>query len=182
MKFTIPQEEKEVLEVVKYRPSISIIMPFEPKMSVKTELEYKLKLAVGRVESELMANYTSEKALPVLRRLRSVIKNLDFNTYKKSIAIFISPIFDKVYYLDIPVEEKIIVDESFEIRDLVYSKKEVHKYLVLVLSSKKTKIYLEKLLQALYLLFPMCRIMWLLTGMIFLKELEIFLTRITGEK
>jgi len=109
---------------------------------VKTELEYKLKLAVGRVESELMANYTSEKAMPVLRRLRSVIKNLDFNTYKKSIAIFISPIFDKVYYLDIPVEEKIIVDESFEIRDLVYSKKEMHKYLVLVLSSKKTKIYL----------------------------------------
>jgi hypothetical protein len=45
-------------------------------------------------------------------------------------------------YLEIPVEEKIIIDESFEIRDLVYSKKQLHKYLVLQLSSKGSRIYL----------------------------------------
>ncbi|MFI5133273.1 MAG: hypothetical protein ACHQEB_03000 [Chitinophagales bacterium] len=136
------EDEKDVFEAVKYRPCISIILPFEPKMSLKSELEYKLKLAVAKVESELLANYTEEKTLAILRKLRSVIRNLDFNTYKKSIAIFVSPLFEKVYYLDIPVEEKIILDESFEIRDLVYSKKEMHKYLLLLLSAKKTIIYL----------------------------------------
>ena len=50
--------------------------------------------------------------------------------------------FEKVLYLDISVEEKIIVDESFEIRDLVYSKKQLHKYLVLLLSNKVSRIYL----------------------------------------
>jgi hypothetical protein len=40
------------------------------------------------------------------------------------------------------VEEKILVDESFEIRDLVYSKKQLHKYLLLVLSGKESRIYL----------------------------------------
>lgn len=49
---------------------------------------------------------------------------------------------EKVYYLDIAAEEKIVIDESFEIRDLVYSKKELHKYLVLILSAEWTKIYL----------------------------------------
>lgn len=37
------QEEKEILEAANYLPSVSIILPFEPKMSAKTELEYQLK-------------------------------------------------------------------------------------------------------------------------------------------
>jgi hypothetical protein len=28
----------------------------------------------------------------------------------------LSPVFEKVFYLDFPVEEKVFVDESFEIR------------------------------------------------------------------
>lgn len=142
MKKNIFLETEEVLKAVKYMPCVSIILPFEPKMSLKSELQYKLKLALGRVESELLANYTEEKSLNVLRKLRSLIKNIDYTTHKKSIAIFASPLIEKIFYLDIPVKEKIIIDESFEIRDLVYSKKEMHKYLVLVLTGKKTKIYL----------------------------------------
>ncbi len=133
---------EEILHAVKYMPCVSIIMPFEPKMALKSELEYKLKLAVGKVDSELMASYTEDKALSVLLKLRALIKSLDYNTYKKSIAIFVSPVVEKVFYLDISVEEKIIIDDSFEIRDLVYSKKEMHKYLVLVLSAQKTRIFL----------------------------------------
>ncbi|MBL0358249.1 MAG: hypothetical protein IPP72_15885 [Chitinophagaceae bacterium] len=45
-------------------------------------------------------------------------------------------------YLEIPVEEKVIVDESFEIRDLVYCKKELHKYLLLLISSNGSKMFL----------------------------------------
>jgi hypothetical protein len=54
----------------------------------------------------------------------------------------VSPVFEKLLYLDVAVEEKIIIDESFEIRDLIYSKKQLHKYLLLLLSSKENKMYL----------------------------------------
>lgn len=133
---------KEVLDAVSYLPSVSIIMPFEPKMSLKTELSHKLKLAVAKIEQQLMENYDPEKVNAVMNKLHKVIADLNYDTYKKSIAIFVSPVFEKVFYLDIPVEEKLMVDESFEIRDIVYSKKELHKYLVLILSAEWTKIYL----------------------------------------
>ena len=55
---------------------------------------------------------------------------------------YINPVFEKVLYLDIPVEERIIVGESFEIRDLIYCKKQIHKYLVLLLGSKESRMYL----------------------------------------
>jgi Bacterial archaeo-eukaryotic release factor family 3 len=78
----------------------------------------------------------------VMQKIRAIARGLNFDTRKKSIAIFVSPVFEKVLYLDIAVEEKVIVDESFEIRDLIYSKKQLHKYLVLMLSAKESRIYL----------------------------------------
>lgn len=125
-----------------YRPAISIILPFEPKMSLKTELTHSLKIAADKVERELKDNYPSEIINLVMQKLRMLIANLNFNTHKKSIAIYVSPVFEKVLYLDIAVEEKIIVDESFEIRDLVLSKKQSHQYLVMVLNGKKSCMFL----------------------------------------
>lgn len=138
----LTEEFADLLESPKYLPCISLIMPFEPKMSLQTELAYRLKIATDKIGGELMANYPDDKAKPVLKKLQQVIRNLDYHTYKKSVAIFVSPLIEKVFYLDIAVEEKIIIDDSFEIRDLIYSKKQIHKYLLAVLSSKWTKVYL----------------------------------------
>jgi hypothetical protein len=131
----------EVIKAVHYLPSVSVIMPFEPKMSLKKELMHSLKIAANKVEDEVLKNYPADMGVLVIQKLKSIIKELNFNTHKKSIAIYVSPVFQKVLYLDIQVEEKIIVDESFEIRDLVYSKKQLHKYLVLLLGGKSSRIY-----------------------------------------
>jgi release factor family 3 len=134
-------EEMEMVGIIE-RPAISIILPFEPKMSLKSEIEYKLKYSFARVEQELLSNYTREIAVPVLEKLQNLIRNLNFNTHKKSIALFVSPLVEKVFYLDVPVEEKIVIDESFEIRDLIYSKKQMIQYLVLTISGNSSKIWL----------------------------------------
>ena len=43
-------ELREVMEALHYRPAISIILPFEPKMNLKTELAHSLKTAADKVE------------------------------------------------------------------------------------------------------------------------------------
>jgi hypothetical protein len=138
----ITPEISEVLGAVHYRPAVSIILPFEPKMSLKTALSHALEMAADKVERELQENYPADVEVMMMQKLRTIIKNLNFNTHKKSIAIFLSPVFEKVLYLDISVEEKIIIDESFEIRDLVYSRKQLHKYLVMQISNSNYRIYL----------------------------------------
>ena len=125
METQIKDTFEAVLNAPKYLPCISIIMPFEPKIGLKKELDYKLKMAKNKIEKELELNYPEDKFLPVLNKLNIMLDGLNYNTHKKSVAIFISPLIEKIYYLDIPVEEKIIIDDSFEIRDLIYSKKEI---------------------------------------------------------
>jgi hypothetical protein len=142
MNKVVTPELRELMEAVHYRPAVSIIMPFEPKMNLKETIAHSLKKAANKVEDELQQNYPTDIGMLVMQKLRVILRNLNFNTHKKSIAIYVSPVFEKVLYLDILVEEKIIVDESFEIRDLVYSKKQLHKYLVLLLSGKESRMYI----------------------------------------
>lgn len=137
-------EEHEVkkVEMIQSSPAVSLILPFEPKMMHEDILEQEVKEALGRVEKELLKNYPAEEAMPVLLKLHALVRSLNYTTHRKSIALFASPKLAKVFYLDIPVEEKLVIDESFEIRDLVYSHKRNIQYLVLVLSAEKAKTYL----------------------------------------
>ena len=79
----VTPEIREVMEALHYRPAVSIIMPFEPKMSLKTELTHSLKTAADKVEQELLENYPDEMGMLVMQKLRGIIKGLNINTHKK---------------------------------------------------------------------------------------------------
>ena len=142
MDLLIAPKFQEVTEAVDFLPAVSLIMPFDPKMKSKAILNNSLKLATLKVEWELHENYRSDMAELVVEKLKAILNRLNFSTHTISIAIYVSPVFEKVLYLNIPVEEKIVVDGSFEIQDLLYSKKELRNYLVLLLGDKKCRIYL----------------------------------------
>ncbi|MEO5565010.1 MAG: hypothetical protein ABIR18_16305 [Chitinophagaceae bacterium] len=133
---------REVVESIHYRPSVSIIMPFEPQMHAKAELTQRLTSIANKVEEQIKTNYSDEIAVLVVEKLRTAIKNLNFNNFKKSIAIYISPVFEKVLYLDIPLQEKVIVNGSFKARDLLSAKEVLRRYLVLVVTGTSSKVYL----------------------------------------
>ncbi len=142
MNLNLSDEEKQVIGGLTYAPAVSITMPFETIMSLKSDLEHKLKLVGEKVKKELLSIYPEDKAMPVIYKLQHLIGGINYNTRKKSLAIFVSPVVEKMFYLDIPLHERIIIDESFEIRDLVYSKKQTMEYLLLLLSAESSKMYL----------------------------------------
>lgn len=134
-------EENSITGLRNLLPSVSIIEPFQPMMSSKSDIECRLKLAIEKAEKKLMAKYPMEKTLPVIIKLHNLVHNLNYNTHKKSIAIFASPVIEKTYYFDISVEERIVTDE-FKIRDIICSKKQNTEYLVFLLSAECSKMYL----------------------------------------
>ncbi len=138
---------------IKASPSVSIFLPFEPKMFSRKDLELKWQSVIEKVESELSGKYDETSAKAVVNRLRQAVKELDYGTFKQSLALFVSAEIQKAYYLDIPLEEKIIVDGRFEIRDLVFSKKDIHKYLILVLSGHRSRIFLGNTVQFMRIAF-----------------------------
>lgn len=144
----MPEAEVKIQRITRQRiepgyrfPSVSIFLPFDPKMGMKNKLMFSLAKATDKVVYELRDKYPGEMSMLLVRKLKDLIKNLDFNTHKKSLAIFISPVFEKIYYLDMDIEEKVIVNESLQFRDLVYNKKQSLQFHLLLLSEQECRIF-----------------------------------------
>ncbi len=144
MKHTLLSHLNYITETDYNLPSVSIILPFEPKMQAKSELATLLQSAVDNVENKIFNDFSIDIALLVIQKLKYIIKNLDYNTHKKSIAIYVSPVFEKVLYLDIEVDKRILLDKSFHIQGLVKNKKELQQYLLLQLTEKECRIYVNE--------------------------------------
>ncbi|MGN6567510.1 MAG: baeRF3 domain-containing protein [Flavipsychrobacter sp.] len=140
MKFT--SEELEVIDAVKYRPAVSIILSADTEIGKEKELQHKLKITADEVKRQLLQSYPEEACEPTLQNLQKAISSIDYETDFKSVAVYVSPILVKVFYLHIPIEEKIIIDQSFEIRDLLYAKQEALKFIILLLTGRHAKTFM----------------------------------------
>jgi hypothetical protein len=138
-------------------PIVSLFMPFEPKMVSKNEIIYKLQSLINEAEQKLIKCFPISAVKPVLERLKSVIKNLDYSTHKKSTAIYVSANAEKLFYLDTLLEEKVTVDTSFNIRALVESKKRLQQHLVLVLGNNISRVYFGNGLHLVSMLTNTCK-------------------------
>ena len=79
-------------------PRISLIIPYNSKMKTQPGLFNLLTAAADKTEKELMISYPEERVIPVIRKLRCLIKSIACSTSEKSIGIFVSPLTEKVYY------------------------------------------------------------------------------------
>ena len=79
-------------------PRISLVIPFDPKMRSQPGLINILTAAADKTEKELMINYPEERVIPVINKLRCLIKSMVCSSHEKSIGIFVSPLSEKVYY------------------------------------------------------------------------------------
>ena len=142
MQPAINSKKEALVKYINTDPSVLIILPFEPKMSAKSVLQAKFKKAVETVEQELAKQYPAFITSLLIKKLKMLIGSLEYTTHKKSIALHLCGDNEKVMYLDIDVQEKIIVNESFKIRDIVVHKLRQPQCLLLALSKNKANLYL----------------------------------------
>lgn len=125
------------------QPCISIVLPYEAKISLQKEMKQRIRIAAAKVKDLLEEKYDKKTVQPLLEKLDEIIeKGIDYDTTKKSVAIYISPKKEQILYLDIPVEEKIVIDKSFEIRDLISNYSEQIYYLAMLITMREVRFYL----------------------------------------
>jgi hypothetical protein len=136
-------EIKEVMSVPHYRPAVSVILPIKPKIGLDAEAHKDIKFATDRVERLLKDQYSEEITETIIQKINKLIGETTFPAGKKGLALYASPLFANIYFLDTDVPERIIVDESFEIRDLLFNRKEEKHFLLFVLSSERCKLFMH---------------------------------------
>lgn len=124
-------------------PSAALVFPFDPKMTPKADLEGVIKRLLETAEKELLSRHAADDAMPVIKRLQQTLRGLNYSTHKRSAAVWISASVANVTYMDFAVEERILVDQPFRVRDLADCKPSGREYLLLLLSGKTSKMYLK---------------------------------------
>ena len=119
-----------------YFPSMTIILPVE-----KTDNTDHLKVLIDKIEKEITDQY-GVKAKPVIEKLHHSLSKINYNSGKKTVVICLSPVYEKMIYLDVPLDEKVMIDEPFEIRDLVNSMYPADRYILLVQSAGHFKMFI----------------------------------------
>lgn len=131
----------DILEAKKTFPSVSIILPTHVKYPHFKNDEEKLKLILKEVEENIVNEFPPSIAKAINTKLKKVYQQIDFTHLSEGLAIYVSREQQKIINLPYPVTEKVIIDKSFEIRDLLYTSKHSPDYLVLTISSNENRLF-----------------------------------------
>jgi hypothetical protein len=137
-------KDKALIRQVKTDPCVSIIIPFEPKMIARSQLEYQLKRITEKTKKALLAQYPAFMTDLLVKKINLLLSGLDYTTHKKTIVLFVSPGTQRLHYLDMAVQEKLILNQAFAFRDVVLTKQSIPAYLFLVLAKNRAKLFLGK--------------------------------------
>ncbi|GGA94791.1 baeRF3 domain-containing protein [Puia dinghuensis] len=137
----INQKRLPQAAVATVKPSVAIVLPYNPKMSPRQEIDSRLQRVLSAAEKQLLAAHPAEAAMPVVRKLQQLARKLNASTHKVSVALFASEDVAKVTYMDFAVDERVMVDQPFRVRDIAGCKPSAREYLVLLLSAKESRMY-----------------------------------------
>lgn len=120
---------------------ISILLPLNQTLPDRKTNSVKIKEALHTAKALLGAQAGHVHNLQFfIDELDLIPKRIDLKKNHRALGIFLGRGINELVYFPFPVEEKVIVDNSFETRDLVYATQYLIPYRVLVVSTKNVRL------------------------------------------
>lgn len=125
---------------------VSILVPMYKISPDRNQNPVRARHAVENALSQLgKIKAKDEKEKQVLRKISDDIgklyEKIDFVRAQKGVGIFVSENITHLVYFPFDIAEKIIVGDSFEIRDMLYKEHYLAEYLVLALSMNSARLF-----------------------------------------
>jgi len=123
-------------------PCLSIIMPMHKLSRERMQNPEILRKAIRKAKMVLKRKaYPPNISVPITEKLDALTKAFKPELALHGLGLFVSPHHSQAIHFPFPVKEKVILDYSFETRDLHYLKQLLKPYFVLALGKKNTRLY-----------------------------------------
>lgn len=123
-------------------PSLTITLPTHRTSPDNRQDPIRLKNLVVEAAARLTDELGKREVAAVLRSLEDLVGEVDHTYNLDGLALFVSADGAKAYKLPFTLPERVIVDERFFTRDLVYAYNRSPHYWVLALSEQPTRLFL----------------------------------------
>ena len=134
---------QDVLELQRHRshPSVSILLPTHRTSPDNKRDPIVLKNLVGEATDRLIDLLGKRDAAPLVRRLDAQVAALDLRRTLDGLAIFVNAEHAGAYLLPVPLTPRVVIDDTFATRDLVFALNRSPRYWVLALSEQPTRLF-----------------------------------------
>lgn len=119
---------------------VSVIIPVKADPFNTKFDETHVDEVIKKTEALILAKGKVPTTESIVKKLHFLRDEIDMKEGPGGIGLFISENISKVIHFPFTVKEKIIVDYSFEIRDVLYKEHYLKYYWVLVLTEKKVRL------------------------------------------
>jgi hypothetical protein len=131
----------EQLQGVRDYPCISILMPTHRHRPENRQDPIRLANLVSEAKNRLLEEMSQREAAPLLLALEKQAEAVPFQQTLDGLVIFVGATTARTFLLPFRLEERVIVDSTFATRDLVFALNRTHRYWVLALSEKPTRLF-----------------------------------------
>ncbi len=120
---------------------ISVIVPTHRTSPDRRSDQLNTKRAIEKAEQLLNMKYTADIVAPLMNKLHALFQSIDFEHNEEGLGLFVSSTIQLRLSFPFRVEEKIVVGDSFEIRDVLYKVNYSDPYYVLLLTEHGTHFF-----------------------------------------
>lgn len=136
----ITRHDLKVLQSMVSVPALSILLPTYRHFPDNQKDPIRVKNLVDEARERLGQEFAKRDIEPLLLRLDTLAADIDYNHTLDGLALFVSHDFAKKFYLPFSVPERVIIDQTFATRDLLYGMHRTVRYWVFLLSQNATRL------------------------------------------
>lgn len=123
-------------------PSLTITLPTHRTSPMNRQDPIRLKNLIAQAAERLVAEVGAREAAPTLQALDGLAATIDHTYNLDGLALFVRGDVTHAFRLPFTLPERVIVDERFFTRDLIYAYNRSPHYWVLALSEQPTRLFL----------------------------------------
>ncbi|HMO59909.1 MAG TPA: hypothetical protein PKC19_21355, partial [Roseiflexaceae bacterium] len=135
------RNDVRLLQAMRSYPSLTITLPPHRTSPDNRQDPIRVKNLVTEAGNRLMKEFSRREAEPILTRLDALTKEIDYRTTLDGLALFVSSEAAQAFVLPFTLNERVVIDETFFTRDLVFAMNRTPRYWVLALSEQPTRLY-----------------------------------------
>ncbi|HBL98581.1 TPA: hypothetical protein DDZ86_02970 [Candidatus Dependentiae bacterium] len=135
------RKDLKFLESHQKYPSVSILVKTHRTMPAAEQDPIAVKNAVSEVKERLKKEFSERDVKKLLDNLDSIVGQIDYAHSTDGLAIFVNEDVKLVYSLPYPVENRVSIETTFLVRDILIALNRLTNYWVLALSEKPTRLF-----------------------------------------
>jgi len=135
------RHELQQLQQIRDYPSLTITLPTHRMAPANKQDPIRLGNLVTEVKNRLLTEFSKREVKKLTDNLDKLVSQIDYNNTLDGLALLVNENFAHAYYLPFNLKDRVVIDETFATRDLVFALNRTPRYWVLALSEKPTRLY-----------------------------------------